>query len=122
MTHLLVVAHGSRREASNNEISELVARLRNSCELFAGIDYAFLEIAKPSIQVALRQQIAQGAVDIVVLPYFLSAGRHVVTDIPEQVEQVSVDVPNINIKIAPYLGASENIDALLIQQAFSAFH
>ncbi|OAI20690.1 cobalamin biosynthesis protein CbiX [Methylomonas lenta] len=120
MTHLLVLAHGSRREASNNEISELVARLRYSCKLFAGIDYAFLEIAKPFIHEA--QQIAQGAVDIVVLAYFLSAGRHVVTDIPEQVEQVSVEIPNIKNKIAHYLGASEKIDALLIHQAFTAYH
>jgi len=50
MTHLLVVAHGSRQDSSNIEIRELVARLRKNCSLFAGIDYAFLEIAKPSIK------------------------------------------------------------------------
>jgi sirohydrochlorin ferrochelatase len=122
MTHLLVVAHGSRQDSSNIEIRELVARLRNHCSLFAGIDYAFLEIAKPSIKDALRQQIANGAVDIVVLPYFLSAGRHVLTDIPEQIGQVSVEAPSVRINIAPYLGASEKIDDLLIHQAFSAYH
>ena len=122
MTHLLVVAHGSRRDESNIEIGDLVARLRNNSSLFIGIDYAFLEIAKPSIQEALRQQIAQGAVDIIVLPYFLSAGRHVMTDIPEQVKQVSTDEPSIKIKIAPYLGASKKIEALLIDQALSAYY
>lgn len=120
MTHVLVIAHGSRRDESNTEIHDLVARLRNSCSLFTGIDYAFLEIAKPSIQDALRQQILEGALDIVVLPYFLSAGRHVVSDIPEQVGQVSVEFPNIKIKIAPYLGASKKIDQMLIDQALSA--
>lgn len=119
MTHLLVVAHGSRRDESNIEIHDLVSRLRNNCSLFTGIDYAFLEIAKPSIQEALRLQIAQGAMDIVVLPYFLSAGRHVASDIPEQVGQVSVEFPNIKIKIAPYLGASKKIDEMLIDQALS---
>jgi len=57
-----------------------------------------------------------------VLLYFLSAGRHVMTDIPEQVRQVSVDQPNIKIKIAPYLGASKKIDALLIDQALYAYY
>lgn len=121
MTHLLVVAHGSRRDESNIEIHDLVSRLRNNCSLFSGIDYAFLEIAKPSIQEALWQQILEGAMDIVVLPYFLSAGRHVTSDIPEQVGQVSVEFPNIKIKIAPYLGASIMIDEMLIDQALSAF-
>ncbi len=122
MTHLLVVAHGSRQDSSNIEIRELVTRLRNRCSLFDGIDYAFLEIAKPSIKDALRQQIANGAIDIVVLPYFLAAGRHVLTDIPEQIGQVNIEAPNIKINIAPYLGASEKIADLLIDQAFSAYH
>jgi len=122
LTHLLVVAHGSRRNEPNIEICELVVRLRNSSSLFTGIDYAFLEIASPSIQEALRQQIAQGAADIVVLPYFLSAGQHVMTDIPEQVRQISVDLPNIKIKIAPHLGASKKIDELLVDQALSAYY
>lgn len=122
MAHLLVVAHGSRQDSSNIEIRELVARLRKNGSLFVGIDYAFLEIAKPSIKDALRQQIANGGIYIVVLPYFLSAGRHVLTDIPEQIGQISVEAPNIKINIAPYLGASEKIDDLLIDQAFSAYH
>jgi sirohydrochlorin ferrochelatase len=115
-----VIAHGSRLEASNNELRELVARLRNHCTRFTRIDYAFLEIATPSIPEALRQQILQGAVEIVVLPYFLAAGRHVVSDIPAQVEKVSLEQPNIKIKIAPYFGASPKIDELLIEQALSA--
>jgi sirohydrochlorin ferrochelatase len=122
MTHLLVVAHGSRQDSSNIEIRELVARLRKNGSLFVGIDYAFLEIAKPSIKDALRQQIANGAIDIVVLLYFLSAGRHVLTDIPEQIRQVSVEAPSIKIKIAPYLGASEKIDDLLIHLVFSSYY
>jgi sirohydrochlorin ferrochelatase len=120
LTYLLVVAHGSRRDESNLEVGELIARLRTNCSLFSGIDYAFLEIARPSIHEALRQQIAQGADEIIVMPYFLSAGRHVVADIPEQVEQIRAETPTINIKIAPYLGASNRIDDLVIHQALSA--
>lgn len=117
-----MVAQGSRRNEPNIEICELVARLHNSSSLFTGIDYAFLEIASPSIQEALRQQVAQGAVDIVVLPYFLSTGRHVMTDIPEQVRELSVNQPNIKIKVAPYLGGSKKINELLVDQALSAYY
>jgi sirohydrochlorin ferrochelatase len=53
----------------------------------------------------------------VVLPYFLSAGRHVATDIPEQVKQVKNQYPNVQIGIATYLGASEMIAELVMKQA-----
>jgi len=57
-----------------------------------------------------------------VLADFLSVGRHVMTDIPEQVRQLRVDQPNIEIKVAPYLGASKKIDELLVDQALSAYY
>ncbi len=115
MKALLIVAHGSRRVESNDEVRELTAQMR----LRAGSEYsdvrcAFLELAEPSIPDGIVQCVAQGAVEVVVLPYFLSAGRHVAKDIPELVAQTQARVPQANIRIAPYLGLSTGlIDALL---------
>ncbi len=117
--HLLIIAHGSRQESSNNEIRALTERLRQLESPFMGIECAFLEIAEPSIPEGLLSLIARDITDIVVLPYFLSAGRHVLTDIPAQVEQVQSAAPNVNIRIAPYLGAADQIDQLLMRQALA---
>lgn len=117
MTHLLVVAHGSRREDSNLEIRELIEQLRLRTTCFAAIDCAFLEIAEPSIAQGLHQQIAQGARQIVVMPYFLSAGRHVSIDIPEQVQRIRDIHPQIDIRIANHLGTAENIRETVIDLA-----
>lgn len=117
MTHLLVVAHGSRREDSNREIRELIEQLRLATTRFATIDCAFLEIAEPTIAQGLHQQISQGARQIVVMPYFLSAGRHVSIDIPEQVQRIRDVNPQIDIRIANHLGAAENIREILIDLA-----
>jgi len=113
----LVVAHGSRREDSNLEIRELIEQLRLAPTRFAAIDYAFLEIAEPTIAQGLRQQIAHGARQIVVMPYFLSAGRHVSIDIPEQVQRIHDIHPKIDIRIANHLGAAEKIREILIDLA-----
>ena len=118
MKFLLLVAHGSRRDASNDEIRILAKRLQTMSHPFKEIDCAFLEIARPSIYEALQRFIVIGAKDIVVLPYFLSAGRHVTMDIPEQVEQVKNQYPNVKIDIVSYLGASEMIAELVMQLAF----
>jgi sirohydrochlorin ferrochelatase len=117
MKSLLLVAHGSRREASNDEIRELTARLREAADDFDHLGCAFLELAEPSIPDGLRQAIARGAREVVVLPYFLSAGRHVVTDIPSEIEPVQKEYPSVIIRIAPYLGAADGVVGLLIEQA-----
>ena len=76
---------------------------------------AFLEIAEPSIPDGLRALIASGADEITVVPYFLSAGRHVVEDIPAEVRKVTDDNPGVLIRVAPYLGTSSVIPEILLR-------
>jgi len=115
MKTVLLVAHGSRREASNDEVRRLAARLqaasRNNGDQFR---CAFLEIASPSIPDGIQQCIDAGASEVTVLPYFLSAGRHVATDIPEEVKIKQTEHPHIKIAIAPYLGSAPAIDDVLM--------
>ena len=120
MKSLLLVAHGSRRAASNEEVRALSRQLRATEHGFERIDCAFLELAEPSIPGGLRQAIAAGADEVVVLPYFLSAGRHVVADIPAEIDRVREEYPSVQIRLAPYLGAAEGILGLLIAQASHA--
>jgi sirohydrochlorin ferrochelatase len=117
MKSLLLVAHGSRRQASNDEVRALIRRLRAAAGSFDHLDCAFLELAEPSIPDGLRQAIAKGASEVVVLPYFLSAGRHVMTDIPAEIEPVRKAYPSVDIFLAPYLGAAEGVVGLLMEQA-----
>ena len=117
MKSLLLVAHGSRRQSSNDEVRALTGRLRETDNSFDRIACAFLELAEPSIPDGLRQAISAGADEVVVLPYFLSAGRHVVTDIPAEIERVRREHPAVDIRLAPYLGSAEGIVGLLIAQA-----
>jgi len=118
MKSLLLVAHGSRREASNNEIRALTKRLAGDINgAFDQIECAFLELAEPSIPEGLRQAIQSGATRITVLPYFLSAGRHVSKDIPAEVAVVQQERPDIDIVIAPYIGAAAGLTSLLLKQA-----
>ncbi len=118
MKSLLVVAHGSRRAASNDEIRGLTRSLAERAGgTYGRVACAFLELAEPSIPEGLRQAIAAGATQIVVLPYFLSAGRHVVTDIPAEVEMVRAERPDVSIVIAPYLGAAPALREVLLELA-----
>jgi sirohydrochlorin ferrochelatase len=120
MKTMLIVAHGSRRAESNDEVRALVTQLHAQArESFDAVGCAFLELAEPSIPDGLREAIAAGAREVVVMPYFLSAGRHVVTDIPNEVDVVRAEHPDITITVAPYLGAAPELGALLLKQARS---
>ena len=118
MKALLVVAHGSRRVESNDEVRALTGRLGMQVDgLYARVQCAFLELAEPSIPDGLRAAIAAGATQVTVVPYFLSAGRHVVMDIPAEIEVVRKEYPDIEIVLAPYVGAAPGLTDLLLQQA-----
>jgi len=112
---LLLVAHGSRRIESNEEVAALAARVAARAEgRFDIVKYAFLELAVPSIPDGIEQCLQKGARSVSVLPYFLARGTHVVEDIPEQVAIKQKQHPDTDIHITPYLGTvSELPDVLL---------
>lgn len=115
MKALLLVAHGSRREASNNEIRELTRKLAaRSGDTFADVRCAFLELAEPSIPDGIGLCAQQGAAEVLVLPYFLSAGRHVAEDIPAEIEKKRSELSDVEIRQLPYIGSLEQITDLLI--------
>lgn len=116
--HLLIVAHGSRRAASNDEVRDLAARV---AELRSpGIDHvdtAFLELAQPDIPTGLARCVAAGAREIVVFPYFLAAGTHVAQDIPEAVAEFQDQHPDIVIRLARHVGAARGMPHTVLDAA-----
>jgi len=112
---LLVISHGSRRAASNEEVFRLTNELRKN----AGTDLdrvvcAFLEITEPGIQSAIDELVADGATEIRVFPHFLAAGVHVVRDIPRELEKASARHPEIHITLRPHLGALPGLSSLIL--------
>lgn len=106
MRVLVVAAHGSRLPSSNDEIRKLAAELAPAVsDRYQRVDAAFLELAEPSIGAAIDGAVSAGATEVVVLPYFLAAGRHVADDIPAIVSGRQTMHPSVRIEVAQYLGA-----------------
>lgn len=105
------MAHGSRREAANDEVrafgERLFARLGN--DKYAAFATAFLELAEPSIPDAIQACIRAGATHIDVLPYFLSVGRHVNEDVPELARTAIATAPGVTMRMLPYIGAGDRL-------------
>ena len=115
---LLLIAHGSRRTQSNDEIRALARQVgERAGTAFERVDCAFLELAEPSIGGGIARLAEAGAQHVLVLPYFLSDGRHVHEDIPAQVDAARQAHPHVDIDIAPYVGTAPAMPELLLSVA-----
>ena len=118
MQALVLIAHGSRRQASNQEVKELAVRLQHSAsDRYSLIKAGFLELASPSIPEAIESCIASGASSVVVVPYFLAAGRHVAEDIPGIVKPLAQQHPQVAIRIAEHIGLSDSMTGVILDAA-----
>ena len=110
---ILLIAHGSRREASNDEIKQLAVELET--RLKRNVMACFLEIATPSIEEAIAI-LAKTETSVTVLPYFLSTGRHVAEDIPRILGSCKELHPELMINMLAYMGKDFALLDILIEQ------
>ena len=119
MKALLIVAHGSRRKESNDEVRRLATRIgENSGPAFGLVSSAFLEISSPQIDSAVHDLVEDGVDEIKVFPYFLAAGNHVVNDIPKLIAEEEENYPDVHFEILPHLGALQGISTLVLNQIY----
>lgn len=102
---LLVLAHGSRVEKSNQEIIDFSDQLSEKIHSsFDRIEPCFLELTAPRFKDIIAQVAEDGATEVVIYPHFLAEGRHVRDDIPKVVQRFQKHYPEVVVKVEPYLG------------------
>lgn len=117
MNALLVVAHGSRKKESNDEILKRAAELNDTNDSpFDTVLCAFNQFSGPTVDEQISKLAALHVNEITVLPYFIAAGSHVTKDIPELVEQAREKYPAIRFHISPHIGAFKGINHLIIDE------
>ena len=122
MRALLLVAHGSRMTSSNETVAALVDKLRPNLTKygFESITHAFLELTEPDILEGVAQLVAAGATQVVVLPYFLAPGIHVVDDVPELIGAARENYPSVSFTVMSHLGGVEGMVDLILTAASQA--
>jgi sirohydrochlorin ferrochelatase len=100
---VLLIAHGSRRPEANDDLTRLaeILRARKLCSI---VETAYLELAEPDIPTAGERCVAAGATLVKLLPYFLSAGAHVVEDLERHRHDLANRFPEVTFELCPPLG------------------
>lgn len=115
MEALIIVAHGSKVKSSNDEIVDIVLKIKNSVkDEKILVFHAFLELSDPSIFMALNQAIAENCKRIKIFPYFLAAGKHVQEDIPCEIKKFKKLYPEIEFTLLPHIGKCMGIEEMII--------
>lgn len=116
MQGLIVIAHGSRRAASNEEVVELAKNLSTKSEdTFTHVNAAFLELATPSLSEAIAEHYAKGIKKITIFPYFLNSGVHMQKDIPALIEQAKQDYLDCEFILTECIGMHKNMPDFILE-------
>ena len=117
MKGFILVAHGSRRAVANQEIANFTASVSQGIAgRFELMSHAFWELAEPSLEQAIDNQVAAGATEIKLFPYFLAQGSHVAEDLPSVLHKKRAQYPALTLTLLPHLGAMPGFADWLAEQ------
>lgn len=121
MRGVVLVGHGSLRSASGAAMIRHAARLRQRCvaDLVAP---GFLNYTRPRLAEVAARLVEQGASRIVVLPYFLVAGKYVREDLPQEVHALGQRFPGVTFSVGPVLGAHPHLLAVAADRLAAVNH
>ncbi len=113
---VVLVGHGSRARGFAFAMKKVASQLRGQRDM-GEVVCAYLEISRPSIEKAIAGCVARGVRQIRVLPYFLMAGRHVNSHIPQIIAGARKKHGRwVRIILCPYLGYDKKVVELTKQR------
>jgi sirohydrochlorin ferrochelatase len=114
-TAILLIAHGSRQQAANDDLRALASRLVTR-DGFPIVEPSFLELADPTIEMGALRCVESGATRVLIIPYFLSSGLHLNRDLTAAREDLSRQYPGVTFILGAPLGPHRLLDELVLER------
>lgn len=111
-TAVLLIAHGSRHGPANDDLHQLAARFADRGD-YPIVEPCFLELAEPEIATGGDRCVARGATRVLMIPYFLSAGVHLLRDLTAARDALRRRHPGVEFRLGPALGPHPLLDELV---------
>lgn len=118
---LIIVDHGSKFTTANDMLDGVADLVRRKAgDRFVCVEPAHMELSQPSIAEAFARCVAAGAERVVVGLFFLSPGRHSISDIPRLAAEAAEGHPGVEYVVTPPLGLDPRIVDTLLDRAGEA--
>ena len=117
MNALIIVAHGSRNRESAQQVAALCQKVSEKAKnRFDIVAHAFLQFASPLLEETIEELVQRGAKRIIVFPFFIAAGSHLLEDIPALVEAAGKAYPGVDFSITRHLGGIDSIEDIILDE------
>jgi sirohydrochlorin ferrochelatase len=120
-TAILLIAHGSRNQAANDDLRDLANRLSARGD-YSIVEASFLELAEPAIVQGGSNCVALGARRVLMIPYLLSAGVHQLRDLTAARDTLARLHPDVPFLLGTPLGPHTLLDALVLERIHDLEH
>ena len=97
------MGHGSRVSEANDALRVIAEQVKQASD-FEIVEVSFRELHQPDIQTGIDRCVEQGAERILLYPYFLFAGAHVLEDLPDEMGQAMKRYPGLEMAMGQPLG------------------
>ena len=115
MKGVLILAHGSRVQASKDTINAVVAMVRQKVTDLP-IEIAYMEFCEENIEHGVKALAEQGVTELKVVPYFLFEGIHIREDIPNEIGEILKKYPQVKLEMGHTLGVDERLADILVDR------
>ena len=114
-TGILLMGHGSRIAAANGALDQIanMVKAQTGAEI---VEVAFRELHQPGIQAGIDACVAKGAGRILLYPYFLFAGAHVLEDLPDEIEQAKKRHAGLEMVLGRPLGVHPKLAEVVCER------
>ncbi len=114
-TAILIMAHGSRIPEANQAVHEIAAMVQKMTG-YDIVEVSFREQHAPNIQKGIDACVAKGAERILLLPYFLYMGAHVLEDLPAELEEARLRYPKVEMAMGRHLGVHHKLAEIVVDR------
>ncbi|MCU0580661.1 MAG: CbiX/SirB N-terminal domain-containing protein [Desulfobacterota bacterium] len=108
MEAIILLGHGSRVPEAGQGMARVAERLKEKYD-YPLVEVCFMSRLGPHFPETLAQCVRQGASRVVVIPYFLHTGLHILLDIPEMMQEEAEKYPQVEIVFGRSLGFDESL-------------
>jgi sirohydrochlorin ferrochelatase len=111
-TAIILIGHGSRVPASGSDMEKVAVGLRNDSDHVI-IETCYMSRMKPFFSETLKKVIDAKVDKVMVIPYFLHSGLHLVLDIPKMIQENAEKYPDVKIVYGKHLGYDDAMVTLV---------
>jgi len=118
---IILLGHGSRVPGAGKGMEKVAGRLKEKYG-YPCVEVCFASRLGPHFPEIFKKCVDQGAEEVLVIPYFLHEGLHLLLDIPQMLQEEVKKFPHVKLIFGKSLGFDDGLVDLVEQRISQSRH